>query len=462
MTEHGADRAWFCSKLRSGCKSELQQTAFLPGALEVQERPPSPVGRWLMYILLAFFSIGIGWACVGEVDIVVTAPGRIVPSGQVKIVQAPEAGTVKAIHVAEGEQVAAGQLLVTLDPTYAEADHNRLSAQRTDALITVEWRRALDAWFVQGRGEAAALFLSVTMDTAQYSLAEKVFRQHREETMSRLFGFDQDLAANRSEQAMVQAEQALATASLAVLIERVVAYKTLVERQYGARVQYLELLQQQTELERTLPVLASREQQLQEVAAAIAARKDATEGELRKNNLLELARVEAGLQTLEQELLKAKQRQRLLSIHAPVAGSVQQLALHTVGGVVTPAQEIMKLVPHEAYLEVEAMVQNKDVGFLIEGQQAAVKIDTYNFTKYGLVEATIMDISNDAVNDEQHGWVFKMRLHMEEGSLMVEGKQLPLSPGMAITAEVKTGKRRLLEFFLSPLLRYRQESVRER
>jgi len=141
---------------------------------------------------------------------------------------------------------------------------------------------------------------------------------------------------------------------------------------------------------------------------------------------------------------------------------VQQLAIHTVGGVVTPAQELMKVVPEQAVVEVEALVQNKDIGFIHEGQIAEVKVDTFNFTKYGIIDAEVTSISQDAIADENLGWVFHMRVKLSKDHVDVENKSVRLSPGMSVTAEIKTGKRRLIEFFLSPLLRYKQESIRER
>jgi hemolysin D len=122
----------------------------------------------------------------------------------------------------------------------------------------------------------------------------------------------------------------------------------------------------------------------------------------------------------------------------------------------------MKIVPENAAIEVEALLQNKDVGFVKEGQSAEIKVDTFNFTKYGLIDAEVIDISNDALEDQQLGWVFKMRLALDKDRIEVGEKLVKLSPGMAITAEIKTGNRRLIEFLLSPLLRYKHESVRER
>lgn len=435
---------------------------FLPAALEVQETPPSPVGRWLLYLLLALFVAGLLWATLGRVDIVVTAPGRIVPDGRVKVVQAPESGTIAAIMVRDGQQVAAGQTLLRLDPTYAEADDLVLRERLNGLALEAAWRQALEQWLADGMGGNGPPGLPLRFAAADQSRAEGLYLEHRREISARLDRVAWEMAANRSERASVRAEQDRTRATLAILRERVAAYKALLDRNYGAKVQYLELLQQQTGLERTLPVLASRERQLQESAEAIAAGRGALLGETRTRNLLELARLDSEQGALAREAGKTRRHRQQRVITAPVSGTVHALSVHTVGGVVSPAQELMKIVPGNAPIEVEALLQNRDIGFVREGQRAQVKIDTFNFTRYGLIGARVTDISDDAVEDEHLGWVFRMRLKLDREEIAVEDRLVGLSPGMAITAEVKTGRRRLIEFFLSPLLRYRQESMRER
>jgi len=441
---------------------EALRQQFLPAALEIQETPPSPAGRWLLGTLLLLFTIGILWATFGRVDIVVTAPGRIIPSGQVKRVQAPETGVVVAILVSEGERVEAGQPLIRLDPTYADADDLRIREKLHDISVESAWRRALDQWLADGMDATSPPGLPTRFAAADQSKAGALFQLNQREILARIRGQERELAANRAEQQSVRAERERAEATLAVLVQRVDAYRTLLEQQYGAKVQYLEMLQQQTELDRSIPILVSRQEQLMETAAAISARMDAIGGELRKNNLMELARLDSDRRGLEQESRKARQRQRQLTITAPVTGTVQELAVHTLGGVVSPAEELLKIVPENASIEVEALLQNKDIGFVSEGQLAEVKIDTFNFTRYGLIDARVVNIGSDSVEDPQLGWVFKLRLRLDQDSIAVEDKIVQLSPGMAITAEIRTGKRRLIEFFLSPLLRYKQESVRER
>ena len=162
------------------------------------------------------------------------------------------------------------------------------------------------------------------------------------------------------------------------------------------------------------------------------------------------------------ELVKSDSRGKLMTLTAPVDGTVQQLAVHTVGGVVTPAQPLMVIVPKDNPIEVEAFVENKDIGFVNPGQAAVVKIETFPFTKYGTIDARVIQVSNDAVSDEKRGLIFPARVNLERATIQVENKTVNLSPGMAVTVEVKTSQRRVIEYFLSPLLQYKDESLRER
>jgi hemolysin D len=168
------------------------------------------------------------------------------------------------------------------------------------------------------------------------------------------------------------------------------------------------------------------------------------------------------LQAIE-ELKKVKEKHRLSTITAPIAGTVQQLAIHTVGGVVTPAQALMLIVPEEAQMEIEAWVANKDIGFIYEGQNAEIKVETFNFQKYGILDAKLVDISTDAVDDKEKGLVYRAILRTEQDHFaLANGRKVYLTAGMAVTAEVKTRQKRIIEYFMDPFIKYRSEGLRER
>ena len=165
---------------------------------------------------------------------------------------------------------------------------------------------------------------------------------------------------------------------------------------------------------------------------------------------------------LEEEVIKSRDLNAKQVIYAPVTGRVQELAVTTIGAVVSDAQKLMIIVPEENELEATVYIENKDIGFVEEGMQAEIKVHTFPFTKYGVIDAEVVNISNDATLDDQRGLIYGMQLKMKKNSLWVNGKEVRLMPGMGVTAEVKTGYRRVIEFFLSPLLRKGKEGLRER
>lgn len=165
---------------------------------------------------------------------------------------------------------------------------------------------------------------------------------------------------------------------------------------------------------------------------------------------------------MEQELAKATSRVTFQKLIAPVSGIVQQLQIHTIGGVVTPAQELMKIVPVGANLEAEILLENKDIGFVEEGQDVHLKLEAFPFTKYGMIDGEVVNVSHDAIQDEELGLVFAAKVAMKQSKISAHDKMINLSPGMSLSGEIKTGDRRIIEYFLSPIMQYKSEAIRER
>lgn len=239
-------------------------------------------------------------------------------------------------------------------------------------------------------------------------------------------------------------------------------YRDLVDRSFVSSHGYM--AQEQLRIE-TEGDLAAQRQRLQEMAAAldeVRAQQRALLAETRRAALESIDDAQRRLDAIAQERLKAEARNRLTRLVSPVDGTVQQLAVHTEGGVVTPAQALMLVVPADQPLEVEAFFENKDIGFLRRGQVAEVKVETFPFTRYGTIDAELASVSLDAVSDERRGLIYASRVQMARTHLDVDGARVGLTPGMAVTVEVKTGTRRVIEYFLSPLLQHGSEALRER
>ncbi|MBV9979887.1 HlyD family type I secretion periplasmic adaptor subunit [Bradyrhizobium sp.] len=452
---------------------------FLPAALEIVETPASPLGRAIGATVIAFFCLALAWATFGRVDIIATASGRVIPSGNTKVIQPFETGVVRAIHVAEGQVVNAGDVLIELDPTANDADvrrsnknlqQDRLDIARLDALLKADltsFAPPLDA----------ALVLT---DNARGQMEAQAAEQE-----AKLAGLDRQIDQKIAEAEEAKAEIEKIEAVLPILQDQRDIREKVMHMEFGSRLLFLQTEQQYIEQQHQLVAERHRLDQVTQALAALTRQRAQTEAEYRKSLLSDLAKAKTSANEHGEDAVKAIQRRELQTLRSPLNGSVQQLAIHTIGGVVTPAQQLMVIVPREARLEIEANLANKDVGFVRPGQQVEVKVETFNFTRYGLLRGTVTTISHDVVaadvsapdrKDRQDDPAlarseeerqarqpsYVAHVALEQTGIQTEDGFASLEPGMAVTAEIKTGRRRVIEFLLSPLLRYRQEAWRER
>ncbi|WP_082865112.1 MULTISPECIES: HlyD family type I secretion periplasmic adaptor subunit [unclassified Oleiphilus] len=446
----------FLHKDQSVSHKELYQ--FLPAAIEVEQTPASSAGRAIIWAIVILFTIACVWAYFGKIDIVAVAQGKVIPSEHIKHIQPLEAGKIKAIHVREGQSVKQGEPLITLDSTQTQADVDRLAHEIAELSMNIERLSHFDHWLslvLKGVGSQALAPLKSTSH-------QNLLVQQKTELNAKLSSLEVERQKLQAEQQMVEAEATKKERVIPVLAERVDALEQLHRKDYGSKLPYLELKQELIEQEQDLKVQQARFKQLDSSILAIEKQTHSLLAEQQLATLSQKQEFELRLEGLKQELVKAKQRNQQQAIVSPIDGQVQQLAVHTIGGVVTPAQALLVIVPDQSKMEVDVMILNKDIGFVQEGQKAEVKVDTFNFTKYGLIDAEIKSISDDAIQDENLGLVYSARVALAKEQLVVEGREVKLSPGMSVMAEVKTGKRRLIEYFLSPLLRYKQESLGER
>jgi hemolysin D len=463
---------------RTEVRRRENEIAFLPAALEITESPPSPIGRAIAASIIAVFCIALVWATLGSVDIVATATGKIVPGGRTKLIQPFETGVVRAIHVRDGQSVKAGDVLIELDPTMTDADQEHQRSDLVAAELDVARLRAALA-----EDPLAAFRPPQSAGAAEIEMHRQFLISQRAEQNAKLSEIERQQGQKEAERATTSASVAKLQATIPVLQERVDIRKNLLEKALVSKITYLSEFQDLVGLQQDLVVQQSR---LREADAAIALLKETRErtaAEYRRTTFDALAKAEQKVASAAQEVVKAERRTKLQHLTAPVDGVVQQLAVHTVGGVVTPAQALAVLVPSDSHLEIEAMLSNRDIGFVHPGQKTEIKVDTFNFTRYGLLHGDVLSVSTDAItrdrqqggsNDRASGAAqsssepkgqeleYAARISLDRTHMQVEDKLVKLGPGMAVTVEIKTGTRRIISYLLSPLARYKQESLRER
>jgi hemolysin D len=446
--------AWSARHELAGPKRLADETAFLPAALSLQETPAHPAPRRAAWAICALFVIALAWATLGQIDIVAVAPGRIVVSERTKTVQPLERSVVKRVLVKDGDAVKAGQVLIELDATNASADG--ASVQEQLAMASSEERRtAVLLGALETARPPALAGASGPRDRAQL-LAEW------SDLTAKLAKLDAEFSRRRAEITTVQETIRKLESTLPIARQREADFKSLTDQGFMSSHAGQDRTRERIEMESDLSTQRAR---LNEAQAALTESGRARAAYLAetKHTLNERhAQASSKREQLGQERSKTEQRSRLMQLTAPVDGTVQQMAVHTEGGVVTEAQPLLVIVPKDAQVTAEVVVDNKDIGFVNAGQSAQIKLETFPFTRYGTVEAKVKSVVADAVNDEKKGAIFPATLTLDTSSIDVDGKRIALSPGMNVTAEIKTGRRRVIEYLLSPVQKAVSESLGER
>jgi hemolysin D len=456
------------------------ELAFLPAALEIVETPPSPVGRATAFSIIAVFVAAIAWACLGTVDIVAIAPGKIVPSGRTKTIQPFETGVVRSIKVHDGQAVKSGDVLIELDTTITAAELSHLKGDLLAAQLEVARTRAALA---ENGDPLTAFKPPADATSSQIEMHRRFLVSQTAEQNAKLAAINQQVKQKEAERATFVASLEKIKATLAPLQQRVEIRQQLFQKELGSKLTYLTEYQEYVAQQQEIFVQERRSSEADAAIAVLIETRAKAVAEYERGLFEGLAKAEEKAAGLTQDVVKAEQRTSLQKLTAPIDGMVQQLAIHTIGGVVTPAQMLMLVVPTESRLEIEAMVSNRDIGFVEPGQDAATKIDTFNFTRYGLLQGKVLSISQDAItrnkpqergneaiagaettSSEPKGQelVYAARISVDRSQMEIENKRVNLSPGMAVTVEIKNGSRSIISYLLSPLLRYKQESLRER
>ncbi|XQA64322.1 HlyD family type I secretion periplasmic adaptor subunit [Xanthomonas sacchari] len=451
---------WSIRKQLDSLDRTADERAFLPAHLELIESPTSPTARWTMRLIVAFFCVALSWACLGKLDIVAVAPGKTVVDSRTKVVQTAETAVVHRILVRDGQVVKRGQLLVELDATATGAELVQAGDALLNARLTVLRQSALARAIVEG--QLPKLNPAPDLNEERVVTEQQLVISQFEAFQARRHNLQASIAQRQAELRTTQDEIGPLADSARIAKVRAEDYSRLLEGKYVGRHEYLLREQERISAESQL---ATQRNRLQEIRSAISAAQEELRvliTDTRQQALDAVRQANEQVGQLTQDVAKTRQRDKLMALRAPVDGTVQQLAVHTIGGVVTPAQSLLVLVPAEEALEVEVTVSNKDIGFMRPGQPVTIKIDSFPYTRYGYLTGTVASVSHDAAQDEKLGLIFPARVKLDRDFLNVDGLNVRMSPGMSLSAEIKTGDQRLIEYLLSPLKRYSSESLRER
>jgi hemolysin D len=433
---------------------------FLPALLEVMERAPSPFGRILVWTIIAAFCCAIVGAIIGRVEIVAVAQGKVIPTGRSKVVQPLEAGTITRIHVRDGQLVQAGDPLIDLDASLQRADLAKV--QEAKSALHLQLARHQAMLMAVDNHPNVQLRLTGTATSTAIAAEQAALQAELSDYRAKLGAIEAERVRREAERQSTRELIAKLEATLPFAQARASDLKRLREEGFVSQHGMLDREQIRIETERDLAFQRSK---LQEIDAALAETKQravAFVAETRKTVRAGMVDAENRLTQLRQDAAKGQRLEQLSRIVSPITGTVQQLAVHTEGGVVTPAQALMVIVPHESVPEIEAKLENKDIGFVRVGDPVTVKVDTYPHVRFGTLNGRVTSVTQDALVDERGNAHFAIRVALQEHILQKAGAVLPIAAGMTVSAEVKTGKRRVISFVLDPLQQTAQESFRER
>jgi hemolysin D len=466
---HRFKDAWVNRHRLGDSEKNHELIAFLPAALEIESRPPNPLARWLGRSIVVLLVLFLLWALFGEVNIVASAQGKILPGSRVKVVQPLEKGIINKILVAEGQYVGRGEPLIELDGTRTSADENRLNNELINAKMMLVVNEALLKRLANDLKQSnQRAFADTAFDETLQKFSDeqvnfkKLLHEKWLQYQSSISTLISAHEAADAEYKATKIEIDKLKKTLPIITKRSKIIQGLYEKKFASETEYLQLEQERIEKSHQLGVEKQKLSQLKATRNQALQQIDTLRAETKARVLAEITEKRREFAAVQEELIKAKDINQRQVLYAPVAGQVQELAVNTEGGVVTEAETLMKIVPDEASLVVEVFLENKDIGFVKKEMSAEVKIHTFPFTKYGVIEAVVKNISDDAIFDENRGFTYSMLLAMKKKTINIDGKAVRLMPGMEVTAEVKTGKRRLIEYFLAPLLRHGKESLRER
>ena len=415
---------------------------FKPLLIEIEDKPLNPLGRIILYLVLAIMVFATAWLILAKVDVVVSAQGKVIPSGEIKILKPLESGVVSKIFVKESDRVKKGDILIQIDPTVTDAS---LSSKQDDLVVIDSDIALLEALISESNLSKDELNKLNSSQLSLYNSQKQILASTYESNKAKLNSAKLDIKANESE------------------VNRL---SLLLNKEEEAK----------TRLQKVLDLIAKKE--YEEVSKNIINLKEQRDIALYRlkesNKKLEeiIEENQKAIKTIKSSLSKEKEKRELSAqinailfsnktqqIKSPVDGFVGKLLVHTEGCVVSPNDNLISIVPSDAPLIIKASVLNKDIGFLKLGQEVAVKIDTFSFQKYGLLQGNIIEISKDAIEDEKLGLIYEIKIKPKSLDIKVDGETKRLEIGMSVIAEVKTGKRRVIELFIYPIIKYMDEGL---
>jgi adhesin transport system membrane fusion protein len=444
-------------KLRGRLTGAHRFAEFLPDAEGVVERGHSPVAGLLILTIAAVFGGVLGWAALTEIEQVVQANGEVEPAGRVKIVNHPDGGRIAEVHVVEGQRVAAGEPLVTFDPELIRTQLAELTGR-----LQV---KSAEVARLEAEAEGGELTVDPELAAARPGLVQEqqaLLETRRQAYASRAEALRQEVAQRRNELASIAADLVRLRDSRALLSEQLDAVRGLAEKGLYPRLRLVALQGQLSDLAGNIHKTQAQHGAAEAALAEAVSRRDGLAREWRSTVLADLSAARAERDRLAEAQKRQAAMLRNLVVRAPVAGIVQDLGVTTPGQSVGSNQPLMKLVPTGGGLVIEARVANRDIGHIRLGQSAKIKVQAYDFLRYGTLTGSVERIAADAAVDPKTGALTYNISVRTDGAVLGRGEdRFSVVPGMAVEVDLLVGERTILSYLTDRIFRLKETAFRE-
>ena len=441
---------------------------FQPDAIEIEERPVPKAARYTLYALIALIICAILWATFSRVDRIVSTQGKLVTSDPLMLLQPLETSIIRDIHVEVGDNVSAGDVLVTLDPTFTTADVSQVQARLKSLQAEIYRLEAEYAFETQ-------LFPGDNDLSLEEELQRSLFQARQIEYSARIENFRDRLATVEASLDTNQKEREGLAERDNVLKQIEEIFGELQDRQAGSKLRYLEAYERRLLVKNNLESIKSKTEELRRQAQSLRAEQEAFIEQWRREIIENLVKSRREFAQLQQELSKAERRSNLVVIKAPKDGVVLEIAQRSVGSVAKAAEPLVTLVPSEAILEAEIEINPSNIGYIKEGQEVQIKLSAFPFQRHGSLVGRLKTITENTVqgqgpNVDESGQpvpgggqkqVYRSRVEIVDKELRNLPDHFRLIPGMTLTGEIKIGDRNVMAYFLHPFLKGLDESIKE-
>lgn len=425
---------------------------YQPDGLAIEMQPIPGGARWTLRLLALLLVFSIGWACVATVDKVVTAQGKLVSTAKTIVVQPLSAGVITTIHVEEGQEVQSGQALVTMDPTFAEADVEGLRERLTS--LEQEARRLRTETGVAGQ----------TTGQGQDALQERILTARNEEYGQRLKTYEQKDKEQAVKIETKQDQLVQARKQLELSRDMEAMFQDAMAKGVATRLELIKAQSQRVNSEEAVERLSNEIRQLHQERQRLQAERDTFINNWASTSTQKLVETSREIESIRSQLEKAEHISDFIVLKAPKRAVVLQLGTRSEGSVVDKAEPVVTLVPLDGPLEAEVNIQARDIGFVRQGDHARIKLEAFPFQKHGALKGSVKVISEDTFQKETAmgtAVTYRSRIELTGAPLRDVPVDFRLIPGMTLSAEIKVGERRVISYFLYPIMRYLDESLRE-